>query len=138
MSILLYIRGMAKKKTITRGKLVSKIDSVFSKFIRQRYLDDEIAECFTCGKQDHWKKMQNGHFRSRVHYSTRWNELNCQVQCVGCNMFKQGEQYVFGLNLDKKYGDGTSHELYMKSQMLSKYTMNDLKEKLEYYQSKIF
>jgi hypothetical protein len=53
-------------------------------------------------------------------------------------MFKQGEQYVFGLNLDKKYGDGTSHELYMKSQMLSKYTMNDLKEKLEYYQSKIF
>ena len=95
---------MAKKKTITRGKLVSKLDSVFSKFIRQRDCQDDIAECFTCGKNDHWKKMQ----------------------------------YVFGLNLDKKYGDGTSHELYMKSQMLSKYTMNDLKEKLEYYQSKIF
>jgi len=53
-------------------------------------------------------------------------------------MFKQGEQYIFGIKLDQKFGDGTANELYMKSQMLSKYTMNDLKEKLEYYQSKIF
>ena len=96
MSILLYISGMTKKKTITRGKLVSKLDSIFSRFIRQRNSQDDIAECFTCGKKDHWKKMQCGHFRSRSNYSTRWNELNCQVQCVGCNMFKQGEQYVFG------------------------------------------
>jgi hypothetical protein len=42
------------------------------------------------------------------------------------------------MKLDQKYGEGTANELYMKSQMLSKYTMSELKEKLEYYQSKIF
>ena len=30
---------------------------------------------------------------SRKHYATRWLEMNVAVQCVGCNMFKSGEQY---------------------------------------------
>ena len=124
---------MAKKKGISRGKLVSKLDTIFSQYIRRRNAKDDITECFTCGKTDLWKKLQNGHFRSRVHYSTRWNELNCQVQCVGCNMFKQGEQYIFGVKLDQKYGEGTAHELYMKSHMLSKYSVFELKEMIEKY-----
>ena len=128
---------MPKQKTITRGKLVSKLDNVFSKFIRQRGSRSDIAQCFTCGKYDHWKKMQCGHFRSRQAYSTRWDEINCQVQCVGCNMFKQGEQYLFAVNLDQKYGEGTATKLYYKSIKLTKYSMIDLREKLEYYQQKI-
>ena len=137
MSIILYISGMAKSKTIARGKVVSKLDSVFSKYIRQRNAKDGIVECFTCGKQDEWKKMQCGHFRSRSSYSTRWDEINCQVQCVGCNMFKQGEQYVFGVKLDQKYGDGTANELYMKSKMIKKITTVELRELIQLYQDKI-
>ncbi len=60
---------MAKKTP--RKKLVEKLDKVFSIYIRRRNAVNDIAECFTCGKKDHWKKLQNGHFQSRKHYSTR-------------------------------------------------------------------
>ena len=78
---------MAKK--LTRSKLVKKLDAVFSQYIRLKDADEfGNATCFTCGKVDHWKKLQNGHFQSRKHYATRWDEMNCQVQCVsGCNMY---------------------------------------------------
>ena len=82
-------------KRTQRKKLVDKLDKVFSVYIRRRYAENDIAECFTCGKQDHWKKLQNGHFQSRKHYATRWHEENCQVQCAGCNVFRYGEQYKF-------------------------------------------
>ena len=124
---------MIKKKNVSRGKLVSKLDSIFSQYIRRRKAVDDIVECWTCGKVDFYKKMQNGHFQSRTHYATRWNEINCQVQCVGCNMFKSGQQYIFGKNLDSKYGDGTAHELYMKAKMITKITTSEIKEMIEKY-----
>lgn len=104
---------MAKKTQ--RKKLIEKLDKIFSVYIRLREAKAKIAQCFTCGKKDHYKKLQNGHFQSRKHYSTRWDEINCQVQCAGCNVFRYGEQYLFGVNLDKKYGTGTSDEMHKKS-----------------------
>jgi hypothetical protein len=56
------------------------------------------------------RKLQNGHFMSRANYSTRWDEDNCQVQCMGCNVFKQGEQYKYSLYLGNKLAE----ELYIK------------------------
>ena len=122
---------MAKK--LTRSKLVKKLDTIFSQYIRQKNSIDEIATCFTCGKSDHWKKLQNGHFQSRRHYSTRWDEMNCQVQCAGCNVFKYGEQYVFGSKLDSKFGSGTSRRLHIKAQEIVKLSDNDIEEMIKRY-----
>tara|TARA_R110000787_G_scaffold12678_5_gene40760 strand:+ start:10195 stop:10605 length:411 start_codon:yes stop_codon:yes gene_type:complete len=95
------------------SKLKKELDKWFSLFIRLRDATDEgLVQCFTCGCVKPYNKgMQCGHFQSRKHLATRWDEENCQVQCVGCNMFKAGEQYKFSLNLDAKYGEGTSEEL---------------------------
>lgn len=120
-------------KKLTRSKLIKKLDKVFSLYIRQRYAKNEIAKCFTCGKQDHYKKLQCGHFQSRKYYSTRWDETNCQVQCAGCNVFKYGEQFVFGVNLNKKYGEGTAESLYLKSKQLTKYSTTDLEDLINKY-----
>ena len=123
---------------MTRSKLVKKLDNIFSQYIRLRYADDlGNTECFTCGKIDHWKRLQCGHFQSRKHYSTRWNETNCQVQCSGCNVFKYGEQYLFGLNLDKKYGLGTSEQLYIQSKEMVKLSNIDIEMLINTYQDKI-
>ncbi len=89
------------KKKPSRSKLVKKLDAVFSQYIRLKDSVGEIATCFTCGKKDHWKKLQNGHFQSRKHYATRWDEQNCQVQCAGCNVFRYGEQFLFAKYLDE-------------------------------------
>jgi len=121
---------------MTRSKLIKELDAVFSKYIRQRSIDfNGNAKCFTCGKIDDWRNLQCGHFQSRKHYATRWNEENCQVQCAGCNVFRYGEQYKFGVNLDLVYGEGTSEALEKMSRFTVKFTTKDLEEKLEYYKN---
>ena len=113
---------------IKRGKIVKKLDNIFSIYIRKRYAKDDVSKCFTCGKLDHWKNLQCGHFQSRRKYSTRWDKLNCQVQCAKCNIFSQGEQYIFGKRLDETYGEGTANELALKGNFLVKLSTNELED----------
>ena len=54
---------MPKIKKPTRSKLVKKLDTVFSQYIRLKDSKDGIGTCVTCGKQDHWKNLQAGHFQ---------------------------------------------------------------------------
>jgi len=123
---------MAKKST--RKRLIDKLDKIFSQYIRLRESKNHNSECFTCGKVDHWKKLQNGHFMSRKHLSTRWDETNCQVQCAGCNVFRYGEQYKFSVGLNAKYGDGTADAMLQKSRETLKIDNAELEAKIKYYQ----
>ncbi len=123
---------MAKKST--RKRLIDKLDKIFSQYIRLRESKNHKSECFTCGKVDHWKKLQNGHFMSRKHLSTRWDETNCQVQCAGCNVFRYGEQYKFSVGLNAKYGDGTADAMLQKSRQTLKIDNAELEAKIKYYQ----
>ena len=118
---------MKKNKTQYRGFFVKKLDAIFSKYIRRRFAEDDIAECYTCGKRDHWKNLQCGHFMSRRFYSTRWDDKNCQVQCKGCNIFRYGEQFKFSVHLNKEYGEGTAEMLEYDSKQLLKISMPQLK-----------
>lgn len=123
---------------LNRSKLVKQADKVFSEYIRRRGSDPKgYAKCFTCGKVDHWKKLQCGHFQSRKHYNTRWNETNCQIQCAGCNIFRSGEQYKFGRNLDISFGQGTADVLYHQSKKTVKYSNYDLVELINHYKQKL-
>ena len=116
------------------SKLKKELDKWFSLYIRIRESEEGLVQCFTCGKVSHYKSgMQNGHFQSRKHLATRWDEENCQVQCVGCNMFKAGEQYKFGLNLDAKYGEGKAEELEFLARTTMKFTRYDYEDKISYY-----
>tara|TARA_R110000765_G_scaffold360009_1_gene450322 strand:+ start:241 stop:651 length:411 start_codon:yes stop_codon:yes gene_type:complete len=117
------------------SKLKKELDTIFSLFIRLREATDEgLVQCFTCNKVSHYKSgMQNGHFQSRKHLATRWDETNCQVQCVGCNMFKAGEQYKFAINLDAKHGEGTAEELELLARTILKVSRIDYEEKITYY-----
>ena len=125
-------------RTPKRSTLIKKADAIFSQYIRKRYAENNgIAECFTCGKKDHWKSLQCGHFMSRKHYSTRWDEKNCQVQCAGCNVFRWGEQFKFGRNLDIKLGKGTADSLEQKSRQILKYNNIELIELIEHYKKKV-
>tara|TARA_R110000744_G_C18974529_1_gene518523 strand:+ start:125 stop:508 length:384 start_codon:yes stop_codon:yes gene_type:complete len=121
------------KKKLTRSKLVKKLDNIFSQYIRLSNSVNDIAECVTCNKKDHWKKMQCGHFQSRKHYSTRWDERNVAVQCAGCNVFRYGEQFKFSLYL----GGKLSEELLQKSRETVKFADVDLIEMADYYSNKL-
>ena len=122
---------MPRKKT--RSQVVKLLDKVFSEYIRRRFAKNEIAECFTCGKKDHWKKLQCGHFQSRKHYATRWDEINCQVQCSACNVFRYGEQYKYSLWL----GQEKAEQLYMLSKKTLKLMEYDLLDLINIYEEKV-
>jgi len=123
------------KKKPSRSKLVKKLDAIFSQYIRLKDSVDGYATCFTCGKKDHWKKLQNGHFQSRKHYATRWDEQNCQVQCAGCNVFRYGEQFLFAKYLDERFYAGLSDELYFKSKQIVKFSNVEIEEMILKYKN---
>lgn len=121
------------KRKVSRTSLVKKLDTEFSIYVRTRFSIGSKASCFTCDKIDDWKKLQCGHFMSRKHYATRWDEDNCQVQCYACNVMKYGEQYKFGVYLNQIHGEGTAEGLLIKSRTASKIKDFELEEKIEYY-----
>lgn len=121
------------KKKATRKSLIDKLDKVFSVYIRKRYMVNEVAECYTCGKKEHWKKQHAGHFASRRHYSTRWNEYNVQVQCPSCNIWQQGMQFEFGKRLCLQYGDNFADELMNESKKIRKFDDVELQDMIEHY-----
>ena len=122
----------------TISKLKKELDKWFSLYIRLRESEEGLVQCFTCGKVSHYKSgMQNGHFQSRKHLATRWDEENCQVQCVGCNMFKAGEQYKFAINLDAKYGEGKAEELELLARTIMKVSRIDYEDKISYYEEAV-
>lgn len=123
-------------KKPTRSKLIKKLDVVFSQYVRLSNADDKgFCTCVTCGKKGHWKTggIQAGHFMSRRHYSTRWDERNVKPQCVRCNVYSQGQGYLYSLYLGKEL----SNELYEKSQKIVKFTTNEIEELIEHYSKEV-
>jgi hypothetical protein len=120
-------------KAPSRKTLVNNLDKVFSEYIRRRKSKNEIAECVTCGKKDHWKNLQAGHFMSRKHYSTRWDERNVEVQCIACNVYRYGEQYKFS----KFLGEQLSDELLALSRETKKFKDWELQEMIDLYKKKL-
>jgi len=123
----------------TISKLKKELDKWFSLFIRLRNASkDGIVECWTCGKTAHYKKMHAGHFMSRKHHATRWNEDgNVQVQCPRCNLFGQGEQYTFGKLIDVRIGEGKSEELQELSRTTVKYMRHEYEDMIKHYKEKV-
>jgi len=114
-----------KTKKPSVARLKKKADIAFSLYIRKR--DKNI--CFTCGRQGN----QAGHFRSRRYNSTRYDPLNVHCQCMQCNVLEHGNQYIYGINLDKKYGSGTAEKLYNKSLEHHKLTIEELTDIMVQY-----
>ena len=123
-------------KKPSRKTLIRKLDKLFSEYIRKRDTNSKgYGLCCTCAKEIHYKEGHAGHFMSRRHYSTRWNEENVALQCVSCNTFHGGRQYEFALFLNDKYKCDKATELLVKSRESAKFSVSDLQEKIDFYKS---
>lgn len=128
---ILFERDEMKKKVKPKRPsvktLVNKADKLASEYIRRKYADRTGAcYCYTCGKrEDSWKSIQCGHFISRGKYLTRWNVDNMRPQCIKCNIFSHGEQYLFGTLLSY---DGINVAELTKLSRETKYSTRELAE----------
>ncbi len=120
------------------SKLKKELDKWFSLYIRLRDATNEgMVQCFTSNRVYHYKQIHAGHFMSRRCLSTRWCEINVQPQSAADNLFGQGEQFKFGLNLDAKYGEGTAEELQLKARQIQKFSRVDYEDKISYYKDAV-
>lgn len=126
-------KAFKKVKKVSVSKAKKDLDRIFSEYIRRR----DGGVCFTCGKQDDWKRMQNGHFVTRSANSTRFDEVNCNCQCVGCNVFKYGNMVAYSINIVRKYGPGMIERLHKKGQQVKQWTVPELQEMIRTYKLKI-
>ncbi|MCR5270523.1 MAG: recombination protein NinG [Prevotella sp.] len=96
-----------KKPCEDRAKHIKELDAVFQYYIRLRdSKPNGICQCISCGKYVPFAKIQAGHFRSRMHMSTRWNEMNVNGECETCNLeLRNGDHLLdYRRNLVKKIG----------------------------------
>lgn len=125
------IKKIKKPKALTKSKVKKKLDYVFSVWIRTR----DRGSCFTCGKVGAIKEMQNGHYISRSHMNTRYDEKNCNTQCVGCNIFKKGNMDEYALKLIQVYGNGILEELNKKKQIIKQFTILEMLDLIAIYET---
>lgn len=119
-------------------RLKKALDIVFSQWVRQSNADrNGYVKCVTCGVVKHYKEMQAGHYISRSHMNTRWDEKNVHPQCFADNIYKKGDYPNYTLYLIKKYGAGVIDELIEKQRTIKKFTAQDLHALINHYKSLI-
>jgi hypothetical protein len=73
----------------------------------------------------------------RDHMATRYNEKNCNGQCVSCNRYGDGNKDGYEKGLVKKYGLGILQELTLAKHQTKKFSKSDLIELEKEYKQKI-
>ena len=77
---------MAKRKKATVAQEVEKAAKLLQRYVRLKASDDNgYCTCVTCGKVDHYKAMQGGHFIPRTRTILKLCESNIWPQCPHCN-----------------------------------------------------
>jgi hypothetical protein len=117
---------------------LSKLDAIFSKFIRLRDSDERgICKCITCGTYYHWTKCDNGHHVKRQHMATRFSEINCNAQCRKCNWLGQGEDVKYRNALINKYGIKIYEQLMIQKTQQVKYTQFEIDVMTDHYMDQV-
>lgn len=100
----------------------AKLDKVFSEYIRLRdsTLGNGYGKCISCQKIIHWKEGHCGHFINRKHMSLRFSDINCNLQCVSCNTFDEGNLEGYRRGLIQKHGPEIIDKLYAMKNQLNK------------------
>lgn len=128
----------SKSKRLSVPTLKRKLDEIFSVYIRLRDSDQNgYCRCISCGKIEHWKDLDCGHFVNRSHMGTRYSEKNCNAQCRACNRFDEGNNIGYTRGLIRKYGIGVISFLEAQKHSFSKMTPFDYNVMIDHYKEEI-
>lgn len=125
-------------KVKRKPDLVKKLDRVFSEYIRLRdATQNGYIRCIACGQIKPYSDFDAGHYYSRRHMSTRFDEDNVQSECKGCNRFKSDHLIGFRENLIRKIGQMRFDKLAWKANQSKKWTDFELSEMIKYYSDEV-
>ena len=117
------------KKQKTVAKLREEAAVLLQKLVRMKAADENgLASCVTCGKRQHYKEMDGGHFISRKWTATKLVEENIHPQCKGCNQYASGRHDDYSLYMVDTYGIEMVRELNDKKRELCKQNRIELED----------
>lgn len=120
-----------KPKKKTNAKLKKELWKVFAQYVKGR----DKGTCFTCGRRSSGQGLHAGHFipKAAGGLALYFHEDNVKAQCASCNLFLEGNHYVFG----QKLGEEKVKELYELRKVVTKWSEKDYLDKIEYYKNAI-
>lgn len=119
-----------KRKTI--AKLVDECAVILQKIVKIKAADENgMVKCVTCGKIDHWKEMDGGHWIPRTYTIHKITEENIHPQCRRCNRFRSGEGSAYTLFMIDTYGREFVDEMERTKRDIKKWTRPEIEEKLK-------
>lgn len=125
--------GIKVKK---KPDLVRKLDETFSLYIRLRdTMPNGFFKCVSCGEIKPFEQADCGHYWSRRHMSTRYDEDNCHAECRSCNRFKADHLIGYRENLIRKIGQMRFDKLTWKASQTKKWSDFELQELIKYYKA---
>ena len=119
-----------------RSKKIAKLDTLFSKFIRQRDCAP-VGTCISCGKPITFSTCDCGHYVNRKHMATRYDEQNCNAQCRSCNRFDEGNIMGYRKGLIQKYGINVVEALEIKKYNSCPMNAFEIGVLIEHYTNKL-
>ena len=127
-----------KVKIQRRTDYIKKLDRVFSEFIRLRdTMPNGMFRCISCGKIKPYSQADCGHYHSRTHMSTRFDEENANAECRSCNRFCADHLVGYRKNLIAKIGEHRLDVLEWRAHQMKKWSDFELKELIKHYQVKV-
>ena len=125
--------GIAVKK---KPDLKAKLDKEFSLFIRLRdCMPNGYFRCISCGQIKPFEQADCGHFHSRRHLSTRFDEDNAHAECRACNRFSADHLINYEKNLIAKIGQQKFDLLKVKAAGTSKMSDFEYEQLIKYYKA---
>jgi hypothetical protein len=135
---MITIRSKSALRTRSAGTLKTKLDRIFSVYIRLRDADKSgYCRCISCNAIHPWKEMDAGHYVNRFRMSARFDEKNVNAQCRKCNRFDEVNQIGYTRGLIRKYGKGIIDELEMKKHSVSKMTEAEYELLVNHYRVEV-
>ena len=127
-----------KRKRRSEPNYVMDMDKVFQYYIRLRdVMPGGYGYCISCGKVKPFNHLQAGHFFSRKHMSTRWNEDNVNGECEWDNCWNGEHLLTYKENLIKKIGMQRFQMLEVESRQTRKWSNFEIKAMIKHYSQKI-
>ena len=118
---------MPKTKPI--GKLVDDCAVLTQKLVRLKAADKHcMCRCVTCGKRQHWKLMDGGHFISRTYSKWKLVEENIHPECKFCNRFGSKVADEYALFMIDTYGEDTVRHMVETKREVVKWNRVELEE----------
>ena len=116
---------------VDRQYLINDLDHVHSRIVRMTAADSKtgLANCFVCGRLQHWTLCQLSHFVPRANTLTRWDFKANRCSCKYCNENLGGNLIIFTKKLNAEE-PGLAERLSELSREPYKWSRDELKQLL--------